>query len=88
MSKKNLNNEWRKVASAMYIKPVDSKILGSVELDVTDLEKYISENRDRFEDFDFILKEIFMVKKFLNRNGASVKMLLDHISVIILEKKG
>lgn len=45
MSKNNLNNQWRKVASAMYIKPVDSKILGSVELDVTDLEKYISEKR-------------------------------------------
>lgn len=45
MSKKNLNNEWRKVASAMYIKPVDSKILGSVELDLTDLEKYISGKR-------------------------------------------
>lgn len=45
MSQKNLNNEWRKVASAMYIKPVDSKILGSVQIDVTDLEKYISEKR-------------------------------------------
>jgi pyruvate/2-oxoglutarate dehydrogenase complex dihydrolipoamide acyltransferase (E2) component len=45
MSKKDLNNEWRKVASAMYSKPVDSKMLGSVEVDVTDLEKYISEKR-------------------------------------------
>ncbi len=45
MSEKNLNNEWRKVASAMYIKPVDSKILGSVEVDVSNLEKYISEKR-------------------------------------------
>ncbi len=45
MSQKNLNNEWRKVASAMYTKPVDSKVLGSVEIDVTDLEKYISEKR-------------------------------------------
>lgn len=47
MEEKNFNTEWRKVASAIYIKPIDSKILGSVEIDVTDLEKYISEKRKR-----------------------------------------
>jgi pyruvate dehydrogenase E2 component (dihydrolipoamide acetyltransferase) len=41
----NINNDWRKVAAAIYRKPLDSKILGQVELDVTDLEEYISEKR-------------------------------------------
>ena len=39
------NNAWRKTAAAIYRKPVDSKIFGSVELDVTDLEAYILEKR-------------------------------------------
>lgn len=41
----NLNTEWRKVASTIYQKPTDSKIYGTVELDVTKLEKYITEQR-------------------------------------------
>jgi pyruvate/2-oxoglutarate dehydrogenase complex dihydrolipoamide acyltransferase (E2) component len=45
MSVEDLNNEWRKVASSVYRKPVDSKIFGSVEVDVTDLETYISAKR-------------------------------------------
>lgn len=45
MERKNFNSEWRKVAAAMYIKPIDSKILGSVEIDVTDLEKFINRKR-------------------------------------------
>lgn len=40
-----LNTSWRKVASTIYKKPVDSKIFGEVELDVTDLEKFIFEKR-------------------------------------------
>jgi len=40
-----LNNEWRKVASAIYKKPTDSKIFGSVEIDVTELEEFIREKR-------------------------------------------
>jgi pyruvate/2-oxoglutarate dehydrogenase complex dihydrolipoamide acyltransferase (E2) component len=40
-----LNNEWRKVASTIYRKPVDSKIFGSVEIDVTALEEFISLKR-------------------------------------------
>jgi pyruvate dehydrogenase E2 component (dihydrolipoamide acetyltransferase) len=39
------NSNWRKVASTIYKKPTDSKIYGTVELDVTDLEKYISKRR-------------------------------------------
>lgn len=45
ISSHNFNTNWRKVASTIYRKPVDSKIYGSVELDVTELEKYISEKR-------------------------------------------
>lgn len=41
----NFNTSWRKVASTIYAKPTDSKIYGSVDLDVTELEKYISAKR-------------------------------------------
>ena len=37
----NPDNAWRRVASAVYQKPKDSRIMGSVELDITDLEKYV-----------------------------------------------
>lgn len=40
-----LNTSWRKTASTIYKKPVDSKIFGSVEIDITDLEKYIADKR-------------------------------------------
>jgi pyruvate/2-oxoglutarate dehydrogenase complex dihydrolipoamide acyltransferase (E2) component len=39
------NTVWRKTASTIYKKPVDSKILGSVEIDITDLETYIQNQR-------------------------------------------
>lgn len=39
------NNHWRKVAASVYRKPVDSKIFGSVEVDVTELEAYITSKR-------------------------------------------
>jgi pyruvate/2-oxoglutarate dehydrogenase complex dihydrolipoamide acyltransferase (E2) component len=41
----NLNSDWRKIAAAVYKKPVDSKIFGSVEVDVTDLENWVSDKR-------------------------------------------
>jgi pyruvate dehydrogenase E2 component (dihydrolipoamide acetyltransferase) len=44
-TQKQLNSNWRKVASTIYKRPVDSKIYGTVDLDVTDLEKYIAEKR-------------------------------------------
>ncbi len=44
-SSKNFNTEWRRVASTIYKKPVDSKIYGSVDLDVTELENFIAEKR-------------------------------------------
>ena len=40
-----LNSGWRKVASSIYRRPTDSKIFGSVEIDVTDLEAFIAEKR-------------------------------------------
>jgi pyruvate dehydrogenase E2 component (dihydrolipoamide acetyltransferase) len=42
---KDFNSNWRIVASTIYKKPVDSKIYGAVEIDVTELEEYISEKR-------------------------------------------
>lgn len=44
-SNTEFNTNWRKVASTIYQKPVDSKIYGTVDLDVTDIEKYITEKR-------------------------------------------
>jgi pyruvate dehydrogenase E2 component (dihydrolipoamide acetyltransferase) len=41
----NYNSSWRKVASTIYKKPSDSKIFGIVELDVTELEKYVTKKR-------------------------------------------
>ncbi len=40
-----LNSAWRKTASAIYRRPTDSKIFGSVEIDVTELETWITEKR-------------------------------------------
>ncbi len=39
------NSNWRKVASTIYKKPSDSKIYGMVELDVTEIEKFIAKKR-------------------------------------------
>jgi pyruvate dehydrogenase E2 component (dihydrolipoamide acetyltransferase) len=44
-SSDSLNTNWRKVASTIYRKPIDSKIYGTVDLDVTELEKYITAKR-------------------------------------------
>ena len=44
-SGKTLNSNWRKVASTIYRKPNDSKIYGTVDIDVTELEKFISKKR-------------------------------------------
>lgn len=41
----DLNNNWRKVASAIYSRTSDSKILGQAEVDVTDLEAYVAQKR-------------------------------------------
>jgi pyruvate/2-oxoglutarate dehydrogenase complex dihydrolipoamide acyltransferase (E2) component len=41
----SLNSDWRKVASTIYKKPVDSKVFGQSEIDVTELENFISNKR-------------------------------------------
>jgi len=40
-----LNTDWRKVASSIYRKPRDSKIYGSVDIDITELENFIAGKR-------------------------------------------
>lgn len=57
MPKSELNTDWRKVSSAIYKKPSDGKIFGSVEIDVTDLEAYV--NRKRREGLKITLTHIF-----------------------------
>ncbi|MEX0987430.1 MAG: 2-oxo acid dehydrogenase subunit E2 [Bacteroidales bacterium] len=57
MSNSNLNTDWRKVAAAIYKKPSDAKILGSAELDVTDMEEFIS--RKRQEGLKITLTHVF-----------------------------
>ncbi|AEI46875.1 2-oxo acid dehydrogenase subunit E2 [Runella slithyformis] len=42
---KTFNTAWRKTASTIYKKPIDSKIFGSVEIDITELERYIQTQR-------------------------------------------
>lgn len=41
------NSDWRILTAAIYQKPRDSKILGSIELDVTELEQFIQEKRQK-----------------------------------------
>jgi len=43
----NLNTDWRKVSAAIYRKPMDSKIFGSVQVDVTELEEFVSMQREK-----------------------------------------
>ncbi|PSR12757.1 MAG: dehydrogenase [Bacteroidetes bacterium] len=40
-----LNSPWRKTAATIYQKPRDSKIIGSVELDITVLNAFIQQQR-------------------------------------------
>jgi pyruvate dehydrogenase E2 component (dihydrolipoamide acetyltransferase) len=53
------NNDWRKLAAVIYRKPRDSKIFGSVELDVTDVETYIRAKRQ--EGLKITLTHIFLL---------------------------
>ena len=39
------NSNWRKVASTIYRKPVDSKLFGQSDIDVTELDVFISAKR-------------------------------------------
>lgn len=42
---KIFNTDWRQTAATIYKKPTDSRILGSLEVDITALEIYIAEQR-------------------------------------------
>ncbi len=53
------NTPWRKIASTIYKKPDDSKIFGSSEVDVTDLEAYISKKRK--EGLKITLTHIYLL---------------------------
>ncbi|MDA3823065.1 MAG: 2-oxo acid dehydrogenase subunit E2 [Bacteroidales bacterium] len=57
MSKSEFNSDWRKVAAAIYKKPSDAKILGTAEVDVTELEAYVSKKRK--EGLKITLTHIF-----------------------------
>ena len=46
-SGKEFNTAWRRVASTLYQKTGDSKILGQVEFDVTEIEKFVSNQRKK-----------------------------------------
>jgi pyruvate dehydrogenase E2 component (dihydrolipoamide acetyltransferase) len=41
----DLNSNWRKVASSIYKKPRDSKIFGSVDIDVSEMENFVAKKR-------------------------------------------
>lgn len=45
MENSSLDTAWRRTASTIYQKPNDSKIVGSVEFDVTDLHAFIQQKR-------------------------------------------
>ncbi len=41
------NNDWRKLTMVIYQKPRDSKMLGTIELDVTEIEQFIQKKRQQ-----------------------------------------
>lgn len=43
----NYNTNWRLTASTIYEKPRDSKIFGTVELDITELDEWINTQRKK-----------------------------------------
>jgi len=53
------NTPWRKVASTIYQKPVDSKVFGGADLDVTELENYIAQKRK--EGLKITLTQFFVL---------------------------
>lgn len=55
----NPNNDWRRVAAVVYKKPRDSKIFGSVEFDITEVEEYIATKRR--EGLKITLTHIFLL---------------------------
>lgn len=86
-----LNSGWRKVASSIYRRPTDSKLFGSVEMDITDLEVYITEKRKNgvkatLTHF-FILAAARALKEEVPEMNTYIKrgnvVLRDHIDVMV-----
>ncbi len=85
------NTGWRKVASSIYRRPTDSKIFGSVEIDITDLEEYISEKRKNGVKATlthvFILAAARALKEEVPELNTYIKrgnvLLRDHIDVMV-----
>jgi pyruvate/2-oxoglutarate dehydrogenase complex dihydrolipoamide acyltransferase (E2) component len=90
-SAKELNIGWRRVASSIYHRPTDSKIFGSVEIDITDLEEYISAKRKNGIKATlthvFILAAARALKQEVPELNTYIKrgnvVLRDHIDVMV-----
>jgi len=86
-----LNTGWRKVASSIYRRPTDSKIFGSVEMDITDLEAFIAEKRKNGVKATlthvFILAAARALKEEVPELNTYIKrgnvILRDHIDVMV-----
>ncbi len=86
-----LNTGWRKVASSIYRRPTDSKIFGSVEIDITDLEKFINEKRKNGIKATlthiFVLAAARALKEEVPELNTYIKrgnvVLRDHIDVMV-----
>lgn len=63
------NNDWRKLTAVIYRKPSDSKIFGSVEFDVTEVEKFI--NNHRKGNLKITLTHIFLLALSRGLKGAA-----------------
>lgn len=53
------NNDWRKLTAVLYEKPRDSKIFGSAEFDVTDVEAFIASKRK--DNLKITLTHVFLL---------------------------
>jgi len=86
-----LNSGWRKAASSIYRRPTDSKLFGSVEMDITDLEAYIAEKRKNGIKATlthiFILAAARALKNEVPELNTYIKrgnvVLRDHIDVMV-----
>ncbi|NUM31015.1 MAG: 2-oxo acid dehydrogenase subunit E2 [Bacteroidetes bacterium] len=96
VNKINYNTPWRKTAATIYKKSVDSKLFGSVEIDVTELEKYIESKRQvglkvTLTHIVFLataraVKEIPQLNTYVKRgNICSHKSIDGSISVLLAE---
>jgi len=86
-----LNSVWRKVAASIYRRPTDSKLFGSVEIDITELEQYISEKRKNGIKATlthiFVLAAARALKEEVPELNTYIKrgnvVLRDHIDVMV-----